>query len=217
MVKMKTNMIGQRFGRLIVVKQVEDYISPGNQRQARLQVLCDCGVNIEVGRQNLVRGDTRSCGCFRRETTSQRGFKHGATGTIEYRTWERIRNRCANANHADYPRYGGRGIVVCARWGEFSRFFTDMGLRPGPEYSIDRIDNDGEYAPENCRWATAKQQARNKSNNSRITWDGEDKTFAEWAETLGIEYDTLHARIKKLGWSAVRAFTTPVRSRGISD
>jgi hypothetical protein len=133
--------------------------------------------------------------------------------TPEYRTWTQIKQRCHNPKNKDYDRYGGRGIVVCERWRHrFENFFADMGKRPSDEHSIDRIDNDGPYSPENCQWATGKQQARNRQTNRLIDFDGKTMTTADWAEHLGIERHIIENRIVK-GWSVERALTVPSRPR----
>jgi hypothetical protein len=134
---------------------------------------------------------------------------HGQSKTPTWRTWAGMRNRCNNPNNQKYPAYGGKGIKVCERWGSFENFVADMGERPSPKHSIDRIDNTGHYTPENCRWATPTEQANNKSTNRCVTFLGESLTVAEWSRRTGIPYFTLMYRIKA-GWSAERALTEPV-------
>ena len=133
--------------------------------------------------------------------------------TPEYRCWQSIRDRCYNPNNRDYAMYGGRGIAVCKRWRESSAaFLADMGPKPSPEHSIDRIDNDGDYSPENCRWATPAEQARNRKSSRLLTHNGETMTVAEWAERLAIKPGTLSMRLS-YGWSVEKAVTTPVKVR----
>lgn len=118
--------------------------------------------------------------------------------------------RCGNPNSKRYADYGGRGITVCERWKSFAGFAEDMGPTFSPELSLDRIDNDGNYEPGNCRWATVVEQARNKRNSHRVTFLGQTKTIAEWSELLGLHYDTVHTRLGKQGWPVERALTTGV-------
>lgn len=133
-------------------------------------------------------------------------MKHGMCNTPEYSTWERIKNRCNNPNSADYPDYGGRGIKVCDRWRKsFLAFYSDMGNKPIPNYSLDRINNNGNYEPSNCRWATIQEQANNKRSNRVFTINGATKTLKQWSDELGLKYKTVHMRINSYGWSTERA------------
>lgn len=127
----------------------------------------------------------------------------------ERTVWVGMIARCTRPSAPAFPRYGGRGITVCDRWREsFENFLTDMGPKPSPAHSLDRIDNDGPYSPENCRWATAKEQSRNKRTNFLLTIDGATKTVAEWAELFGVDPHRAYHRLHS-GWDPVRAFTTP--------
>lgn len=130
--------------------------------------------------------------------------------TPEYRSWRCMWNRCRNKKEKVWHLYGGRGITVCERWTSFATFLEDMGPKPTPQHSIDRIDNDAGYSPENCRWATRKKQQRNMRSNRTISFNGATRCIAEWAELLGINYLTLTARIKR-GWPVERAFTSPIQ------
>jgi hypothetical protein len=142
-----------------------------------------------------------------------RPVKHGMHGSPEYRAWQQMRQRCQNPGNQRFDRYGGRGIKVCPRWdGSFLAFYADMGPRPSPTHSLDRIDNDGDYSPENCRWATRAEQNRNRGDCIILDHDGMRMTVAEWARHLGINVRTLSLRIEQ-GWDAVRALTTPVARR----
>jgi hypothetical protein len=140
---------------------------------------------------------------------------HGLTDSRTYKTWVSMRERCTNPNNDGYYNYGGAGISVCARWmSSFEAFWADMGERP-PNMTLDRIDSAAGYSPENCRWATPKQQANNMRTNRLLTLDGETKTMSEWAEAIGIRVQTLHERIKR-GWDVRRALTQPVQKRAKS-
>ena len=129
-----------------------------------------------------------------------------------YRSWSECRQRCENPNNRKWPSYGGRGIKVCARWASFANFLADMGERPDG-HSLDRINNDGDYEPNNCRWATPSEQARNRRSSHTLTAFGETLTIAEWAERTGLKHHTIAWRINKLGWTAERALSTPLRYR----
>ena len=132
------------------------------------------------------------------------------TGTRERKTWNDMIQRCRNPNSKDYKNYGGRGIKVCERWHEFEGFYEDMGDKPDG-MSLDRIDNDGDYRPSNCRWATAKTQCRNRRGNRMLTYDGQTKCASAWAEVVGTTPSALHMRLVR-GWSVERALTTPSRA-----
>ena len=136
--------------------------------------------------------------------------RHGKAGSTEWDAWRMMRYRCENSGHPYYHHYGGRGIRVCKRWREsFAYFYADMGPKPTPKHSLDRIDNDGPYSPENCRWATATMQHRNTRTNKLLTYRGETLCVAAWAERLGIKKGTLYSRLHQ-GWSVEKALTTPV-------
>lgn len=135
---------------------------------------------------------------------------HGESKTLRYRAWATMLNRCLNVNDKSYPNYGGRGITVCERWRKYEAFAADMGPRPSPAHSIERINNDGPYAPDNCRWATGREQQRNKRTSRFLKIQGEILTMAEWAERVGMNYFTLRGRLRN-GWTPEDAIAAPVR------
>lgn len=157
--KTRMNLVSARFGRLIVIAESE---RKGSRR--RWLCRCDCGAERVVTQSQLTTGKTSSCGCLHREQLSQHRTKHGNSliPSPEYRAWKSLRGRCNNPNDARYAAYGGRGITVDPAWETFEAFLRDMGPRPSDRHSLDRIDNDGEYGPKNCRWATASEQRRNQ-------------------------------------------------------
>jgi len=156
--------------------------------------ICSCGNETIVGRSRVANGYTRSCGCLSVE--SKPGLKHGMRGSRAYSTWSSMLTRCRNANNKDYPRWGGRGIGVCHEWLSFEQFLADMGDRPDG-CTIDRIDADGDYKPENCRWATPKQQARNRRDLVIVETNDGAMPLVDYAAKLGITKGAAHLRLKR--------------------
>ena len=162
--------IGKRYGRLVVVKFSHMCTKPNGRRGSKFLCQCDCGKTVVTFIQYLRSGDTASCGCYRKEIFTVHGMsqrRDAASGDPEYRTWYGMIQRCTNPKVNNYKNYGGRGIKVCDEWrNSFQAFYDYIGPRPEPKhlYSIDRINNDGDYEPGNVRWATAKEQANNKRN-----------------------------------------------------
>lgn len=192
---------GEVFGRLTILE-----ILP----EGRVRCVCECGREHVAFRANVAQGKTKSCGCTR--FLAKPTLTHGMTGTAEYRTWRHILIRCENRNAKCYYRYGGIGIKVCDRWHRFENFLEDMGIKPSPKHSIDRIDVAGNYEPSNCRWATPVEQARNKRNNRLVEIDGEVLTAAEWGERSGVNMKVICSRLDK-GWDPRRAVFGTVERR----
>lgn len=155
--------VGKKFGRVTVLRAYKD-----RNGVYRAHFRCSCGREKSAQTGALAGGATRSCGCLRRETSSKLNITHGAMREgqrwPEYNVWNAMHQRCRNPNVSRYPDYGGRGIRVCRRWRKFSNFLKDMGRRPDPLLTLDRINNDGNYSPSNCRWATRYHQEHNKRN-----------------------------------------------------
>lgn len=178
------------------------------------EMKCVCGSIKKYGRRHVVRGMVKSCGCYQFKFLAERNRTHGMSKTTTFTIWSGMNARCSNKNNAYYKDYGGRGISVCERWragtaNAFANFLADMGARPSKEYSIERIDNDAGYSPENCKWATRKEQARNKRSGRFIEHNGTIKRLCEWAESIGMSTGTLHRRLK-VGWSVNDALTRPL-------
>lgn len=205
------DMTGKRYERLTVID-----LSHREKGVIVWNCICDCGQKKKVRAGNLRSGSTRSCGCLLVE--KRKIGKHHCAGkytTPEYRAWSAMKSRCSNQKFDTYNRYVKRGIKVCERWNDFQNFYADMGARPSPQHSLDRINNDGDYEPGNCRWASSVEQQRNKSSNRIIFYNGLSLSISEWAEKFNIRCDTLTWRIKK-GWSLNDALTKPVRRMNCS-
>lgn len=187
------DLSGQRFGRLVAIA-----IHPiRKSRNVQWRCVCDCGSGVIAMSSNLSRGLTRSCGCYKRDLSIARHKTHGLSRTPEYSSWRSAMTRCFNPKCAEYKYYGGRGIVMCETWRvSFERFLQDMGPRPdGSE--LDRINNDGPYSPDNCRWASRVVQMRNTRQTLRITHDGITLSLTEWAERTGIPRSVLDDRRRR--------------------
>lgn len=215
------DLTGQVFGRLTVIGEMQE--EKHGHRQWLCQCICGKQKIIAVG--SLKNGLTKSCGCLCRDVTSARNknpeFKaantiHGLCGSSEYTTWKNIHSRCENPNSASYYLYGARGIRVCERWHDFPKFFQDMGYKPSSAHSIERRDNNGPYAPDNCYWATAVEQARNRRTNVLLSFNGETKLMRDWARIFNIKHSVLYSRIKSGKWTIEKALTFPVRKHSIS-
>ena len=169
---------------------------------------CSCGVIKTIRNTSLTHGISKSCGCWRSENTTRMKTKHGLCRTPEYRIWHHVLDRCNRPQDAAYHYYGGRGIKVCDRWHTFENFYADMGPRP-QGLTLERIDNDGDYCPENCKWATWFEQANNtRRNTTYLTYNGVTKRIGIWALELGCKPDTLRRRLKR-GWSMEKTLTQP--------
>lgn len=194
-------LVGQRFQRLTVIK----YAGRRNGRPSWL-CKCACGNEIAVITSSLICGNTASCGCLSKETRVTANTTHGMTKIIpEYAIWAGIRRRCNSAQDKRYHRYGGRGIKVCERWDDFTKFYADMGPRPSLQHSIERINNDGNYEPGNCKWATRREQYDNTSLNKPIAGF---PSISAAARALGIQPSVINARLRR-GWPLERALTPP--------
>ena len=202
------DLTGERFGRLTVIKRIENHYYPSGRHDIQYRCRCDCGNEVNVLGIHLRSGHTVSCGCFRKENTSKMWFKHGMTNERLYYTWKNMKARCYNKNHDDYNLYGGRGIKVSKKWKHDFSAFAEWALKHGYDdtLTIDRIDVNGNYKPSNCRFVTQKEQCNNTRRNIIIKYKGESHTIKEWSKILGIKYETMLSRFHK-GWSIKKVFS----------
>jgi single stranded DNA-binding protein len=197
--KLRKDMTGQRYGRLTVVSFAGLY----KDSHSLWKCICDCGVEKTVMRQSLIKGRTQSCGCLNKEVVT----KHGMYRTKEHMAWGSMIQRCENPKTKKWKLYGGRGIKVCERWrNSFEAFYEDVGPKPGPGHSLDRIDSDGNYEPGNVRWASDWTQNANRSNVTKLTFLGMTLPINAWERIMDVPTSRIRQRIEK-GWSVERAIT----------
>lgn len=199
------DLTGERFGRLLV----EGTSGYNKHHQLYWKCECECGKYKEVLGSSLRNGMTQSCGCLQKEAASKINYKHGMAKTPIFNIWWSMMQRCYDKNSQAYNRYGGRGINVCNQWQQFEGFYADMGDKP-KDMSLDRIDNNGDYSPENVKWATAKDQANNRKSNVVLEHNGKKQTMQQWSDELGLKVGTVWARLNR-GWDISRAL-----SKGVS-
>ena len=204
--------IGDIFGSLTIVEKPQRRI--GDNRVI-VRCKCKCGGEIAPRMQHLVIGRVKSCGCLRKQAATINGLnnkRHGKSHGTEWKSYYSMRDRCCNPKHQSFADYGGRGIKVCDRWLQgFDNFFIDMGEKPTGQ-TLERIDTEGDYSPDNCRWATRKEQANNRRNNNRIEAFGKSLTIAEWSDATGLDPMTIRGRLKR-GLAAEAALSMPVTPR----
>lgn len=198
------DLSGERFGKLTVVKYA------GSQKhRAMFECVCDCGEKCIKAGQLLSAGKTRSCGCLASKNTDQ--TTHGQSKTHLYGVWCTMKSRCHNPNSSQYKNYGARGIKVCEEWmhdfSAFQAWAMSNGYAEG--LTIDRIDVNGDYSPDNCRWTSMKAQNNNRGNNRLFTYKGQIKTLHELADEYGVKYTTLWMRINRYNWTLEKALETP--------
>lgn len=188
------DLTNQTFNKWKVLYRVEN----GKNGSAKWHCKCECGKEKDIFTFNLTTGESKSCGCSNyKNLDPHNGYKHGMIGTKIYGTWTHLRSRCANSKDRNYKNYGGRGITVCKEWDEFENFYK-WSIENGfsDNLSIDRIDNNGNYEPSNCRWATAKVQQNNTRLNRKIVINGVTKNFLEWCRFIKISPSTMYYRLK---------------------
>lgn len=208
------DITGRRFGRLVAIKVV---VGP---KRKRWECRCDCGGITVTDSPKLITGHTKSCGCFWMERVATANLVHGHSfngkPSPEWRAYNAMHNRCKNKNGRNYEDYGARGIKVCERWTSkkggqgFPNFLADMGLRPSPDHSLDRISVNGDYEPSNCRWATRLEQGQNTRRNRMLTFRGETRCVSDWVRRIGgITASMVYARLDQGGWTVEKALSTP--------
>lgn len=199
---MANDLSGKRFGRLVVINRAPDNVSASGYRTAMWNCVCDCGNNATVRGKSLTGGATMSCGCLRSDRSRLSVTKHGGYGTRLYAIWISMRQRCLNKNNSAYKNYGGRGITICDEWNDFSSFkkwAEDSGYDDSANRgtcTLDRIDVNGNYTPDNCRWTTMREQSNNRRNSIELYFMGKTMTISDWAKELGVKYCTLWKRYK---------------------
>ena len=194
------NLAGRKYGKLTVISPINVPLKSGQHKRWLCQ--CDCGNTTIVSSDHLKKGDIKGCGCY----------YYGLSHTRLFRIWEHMKNRCNSESDDSYKHYGLRGITVCPEWENDFLCFYNWAMDNGysDSLSIDRINNDKGYSPDNCRWVDQKVQANNTRWNHHIEYNGEDHTLSEWGKILGIKPNTLLYRIRR-GWDLERAFTTEVK------
>lgn len=202
-IEYSSELTGKKFGRLLILHYIK--VTHNNKSRIKYFCMCECGTKKYIDRCSIIRGKSKSCGCLRRETTSNSMKDHGMTGSHEHKTWMSMINRCNNKVGENYKNYGARGIIVCERWLEsFTNFYNDLGDRPSSKHSIERIDVNGDYTPTNCVWIENTKQRRNnrkqRNNTSGVTGVYRDKCrfCAEW-RTIDGKTKTKSFSIKKYG------------------
>jgi len=198
------DLTGRRIGRLYVERRAPDAVSPSAQRRMWVCV-CDCGTETVIGATQLLKGQTHSCGCLRREISRRRSLRHGRSKTPTYQVWRNMRARCLCPTHRHYPQNGGRGIRICERWSSFENFIEDMGERPSSRMGILRRDPDGDFTPDNCYWGVL-----NKGHTTYV-FEGKDQSLLQHAADHGLPYWTVQSRVCRHGWSLEAALTTPAK------
>ena len=214
MAKYRENVTDKQFGKLIVLGDADSYIEPSGRQRRIVTAKCDCGDVKNYRLEDLRSGATQSCGCLRNEQIIKANTTHGhaSNGLIstEYRIWRGMKVRCENERSKYFNNYGARGVSIHDRWKDsFEQFYQDMGPRPSKDHSLDRIDNNGNYEPSNCKWSTKKEQNNNKRNNTLVEYNGKIQTVAQWASEYNLNYNTLFYRLAR-GCTPEEALTNPV-------
>lgn len=210
----KIDLTGQKIGRLLIIECLGT-----KDKHVVWRCKCDCGKEVIKTTTYIRRSPCPSCGCYKLEVrrTHPNHLIHGQSAkhntTRIYRIWANMKARCYTPSYTRFENWGGRGISVCDEWKNDFQAFYDWAMSNGYQdnLTIDRIDNDGDYHPNNCRWVSYKTQTRNSRTNRMITFNGETRCLNEWSEIVGIDRHTITVRLNQLNWSIERALTQPVR------
>lgn len=194
------DIAGKKFGMLTAIHRG---VPHQRYKQARWLFKCECGEEKLIFGYLVWGGKIKSCGCYMKSHPSN--LRHGLNGTREHRSWTAMRGRCLNKSNSAYPDYGGRGITICQRWNSFENFYADMGKCPDGK-TLDRRDNNGNYEPSNCRWATRKEQVRNRRISGKYSFNGKSQSLSAWAEEMNLPYWTIWTRYKN-GWRGNKLFS----------
>lgn len=198
------DLTGKKLGYLLVIKRL-----PVKNRRTYWECKCECGKIITKRFDNVRVHSDASCGCIGKLKSILAATKHNDCNTTEYNTYKGIKRRCFNKKYRGYLNYGARGITMSKEWADsYKTFLSDMGRKPSPHHEIERIDNNGNYCKENCRWATRKEQCNNTRANRKITINGVTKNFSEWLCHYNLLDSTVRARLHR-GWDIIKSFTTP--------
>jgi len=214
------DLTGVKFGRLTAIERSDNRVLPCGQQVTMWKCICDCGKEIITSAHNLRTGHTQSCGCYNIDKIIDRNTKHNHSSERLYKIWNRIIGCCYNKNRDSYQYYGGIGIQVCDEWKNDYMAFREWAYSNGydenalfHECTIDRIDVNGNYCPENCRWVDFRTQSNNKSTTFYVEYKGQKKSIAEWSQIVGIDRKVLYSRIHYSNWPVERAMETPVKKK----
>lgn len=211
---MEEQIINPVEGSHLTIKQ-QVMIHDGKRNRPHYVCVCSCGKEVTVRKYLLLNGNTLSCGHLQRERARDANTTHGMYRTAEYNIWSGIIGRCTNPNDSAYKDYGGRGIRMCERWRtSFQSFYEDMGPRPSNAYTVERLNSNGDYEPDNCKWATRTEQNRNTSRNRVITYQDKTQCLSAWVEELGVDRNRFNWLIRK-GYSDVTALDRLCKERDV--
>ncbi len=207
----KNELARQRFGKLVAVKSYYDK----DKKVTLWECKCDCGNTCYVRANRLVHGRTKSCGCLRKDSNLKNKTTHGMAHTRIYNAWHSMKARCYNPTNHNYHRYGGRGISVCDEWKDSFESFYEWATSNGysDDLTLDRVDNNGNYCPDNCRWVTTKVQNNNREVSINITYNGKTQNLSQWCKELNLPYMRIYQRLVTYGFSFEEAITEPTHLR----